>query len=138
MTKKNQAEKKTAKKQDKKETASENKLEITPQLRRNWIRIRQAYNMSLGAFGNALSTLNEQEANQMYNLVINALYKDTVAQIVRDNPKMKDFVKTDEDRFCMYDVYENLSWKLNRKEDPPKYRQVINRFRLAVKKTYIP
>ena len=132
---KKKPEKKAAKKAEKPE---KKELEVTPRLRRNWLRVRKAYNMSMEAFGSVLSLLNEEEANEMYDLVINALYKDNVAQIIMANPKMREFVKTDDDRFCMYDIYENLSWRLDRKEKPPEYRQKIDDFRLAAKKTLIP
>jgi len=128
-------EKKAAKKAEKPE---KKELEVTPRLRRNWLRVRKAYNMSMEAFGSVLSLLNEEEANEMYDLVINALYKDNVAEVVRANPKMREFVKTDDDRFCMYDIYETLSWRLRRKEEPPEYRKKIDNFRLAVKKRLIP
>ena len=132
---KKKPEKKAAKKAEKPE---KKELEVTPRLRRNWLRVRKAYNMSMEAFGSVLSLLNEEEANEMYDLVINALYKDNVAEVVRANPKMREFVKTDDDRFCMYDIYETLSWRLRRKEEPPEYRKKIDNFRLAVKKRLIP
>lgn len=112
--------------------------EFTPELRRIWLRIRKTYNISLQAFSNALSALNDKEANILYDLVRLSLYKDNPAQIIKAHPFMKEFIRTDDDRLCMHDIYENLSWRLGRKEPAPKHRQMITRFRVAVKGSAIP
>ena len=131
--------KKTTTKEAAKEAAKPEKgLEITARLRRNWLKVRKAYNLSLEAFGATLSQLNDEEANELYDLIKYALYKDNIAQIIRDEPKLKEFVKTDNDRLCMHDIYENLSWRLGRSEKPPSYRQVIDKFRVAATGKMIP
>jgi hypothetical protein len=114
------------------------KLEITPKLRRIWFRIRKSYNISLSAFSNVLSSLDDEESEMLYELVRHAIYKGSVAEIIRAKPVMRELVKTDEDRLCMHDCYEHLSWKLRKKEPEPKDRAILSRFRLAVKRTYIP
>ncbi len=122
-----------AKKKDEKEG-----LVITPRLKRNWLMIRKAYNVSLEAFGANISRLSEDEANEMYELIRHALYKDNIAQIIQEEPKMREFLRNEDDRLCMYEIYENLSWKLGKREKAPEYKQKINRFRMAVKKTLVP
>lgn len=113
-------------------------LPTNPNLKRNWLKIRNAYNVSLESFGATISMMNEGEANAMYDLVKGALYKDNNAQIIKENPNLKEFLKNDEDRLCMIDIYTNLSWRLGKSEKAPKYRETINKFRLAVKKSLIP
>jgi len=105
------------------------KVNVTPALRRMWIRLRKSYNMSYAAFSNALSALNDEQANQVYDFVITALFKDNVAQILSKHPELKGLIRTDDDRVCMHDIYENLSWRLGRREEMPKEKSMIVRFR---------
>jgi len=137
-TKKKKASKpvsKAAKKPVKKpkETSSapkkSDKVNVTPALRRMWIGLRKSYNISYGAFSNALSALSDEQANQVYDFVITALFKDNVAQILSKHPELKGLIRTDDDRICMHDIYENLSWRLGRREELPKEKGMIVRFR---------
>jgi hypothetical protein len=137
--------KKTAKKPLKKPAAKkaapkpvQKGLQATPKLRRIWFKVRRTYNISLDAFSNALSSLNDEEANMLYELVRLALFKGNPAQIIRANPEMKEFVHNDEDRVCMHDIYEHLSWRLGRKEPMSKERALITKFRMAVKGSELP
>jgi hypothetical protein len=114
------------------------KLEVTPKLRKIWFSIRHSYDISLEAFSNSLSLLSDEEANMLYELVRLALYMGSPAEILRAHPQMKEFIRTDDDRLCMHDIYEHLSWRLGRSEPMPKDRQLISKFRLAVKGNLIP
>ncbi len=113
------------------------KLLVTAQLRRIWLRVRNAYSMSSGAFSNALSLLSDDEADLLYNLVRFSLYKEGPAQMIKEHPEMREFVKTNVDRLCMHDIYEILSWRLGRREPMPKDRAIVTKFRRAVKGTLI-
>ena len=139
-SKKPSPKKKPAKKQEKPEKPkiSADEFMPSPEARKIWLRIRKAYNMSYSAFSNTMGLLNDKEANMIYDIVKHSLYKDNVAEIVRKTPAMKEFVKNDDDRLCMHDVYELLSWRLRRREEPPKDRKVIADFRKAVKGEEIP
>ncbi|MBU0527815.1 hypothetical protein KKE92_05000 [Candidatus Micrarchaeota archaeon] len=105
------------------------KVNVTPALRRLWIGLRKSYNLNYTAFSNALSALNDEQANQIYDFVITALFMDNIAEILSKHPELKDLIRTDDDRICMHDIYENLSWKLGRKETIPKEKGMIIRFR---------
>ncbi len=105
------------------------KVNVTPALRRLWIGLRKSYNLNYTAFSNALSALNDEQANQIYDFAITALFMDNVAEILSKHPELKDLIRTDDDRICMHDIYENLSWKLGRKETIPKEKGMIVRFR---------
>jgi hypothetical protein len=117
---------------------SAQKLEPSPKLRKIWFNVRRSYNISLEAFSNSLSQLSDEEANLLYGLVRLAVYKGNPAEIIRAHPQMREFVKTDDDRLCMHDIYEHLSWRLGRSEPMPKDRQIISKFRFAVKGSLIP
>lgn len=114
------------------------KIVVTSQLRRLWFRVRRTYDISLEAFSNALASLSDEEAEMLYELVRHSLFKGNVAQILREHPEMREFVKTDDDRICMHDIYEHLSWRLGKKEPIPQERAIITRFRKAVKGSIIP
>ena len=113
-------------------------VDVTPKLRRIWLRVRKAYNLDLTAFSNTLSFLTDEEANMLYDMVRHALFKGSVAEILREHPELRELVRTDDDRLCMYDIYEYLSWRLGKSEPMPEDRKVITRFRKAVKGTLIP
>lgn len=114
------------------------KVEVTPKLRRIWLRVRKAYGMSYQAFSNTISLLNEEEANLLYDLVICALFKGSVAEILRDHPEIRELVRNEGDRVCMHDCYEYLSWKLGKSEPLPAERKVVASFRKAVKGSIMP
>ncbi len=118
--------------------AEKAKVTVTPKLMRLWLTIRKTYNLSHAAFSNTLSLLSEEEANMLYDLVKHALYKGSVAEILREHPELKPIVKTDDDRLCMHDIYEHLSWRLGRKEPMPSGRKVIADFRQAVTGRIMP
>jgi hypothetical protein len=96
------------------------KIEITPELRRIWFRARNAWNMSLDAFSNALTLLTDKQAGQLYDVVRHSLFKDSYVEILREHPELHELVRNDEDRLFMHDVYEKLSWRLGKSEPLPK------------------
>ena len=95
------------------------KIIITPQIRRNWLQIRSAWNISHAAFSNTLSSLSTINANLLYNIVKLSLFKGSYVDILREHSELKEIIKTDDDRLCMHDIYEVLSWRLNKTEKPP-------------------
>jgi hypothetical protein len=96
------------------------KVVVTNDLRRIWLRIRRMWNLNLTAFANALTVLNEKESNMLYDLVRHSLFKGSYVEILQEHPELRDFLKSDEDRLCMHDIYEKLSWRLGRREPLPK------------------
>lgn len=96
------------------------KIKITPQLRRLWLTVRKAWVSSFQAFSNSLSSLDQKQAAMLYEVVKHSLFKDSYVQILRGHPELREFLKSDDDRLCMHDIYEVLSWRLSRKEKLPK------------------
>lgn len=96
------------------------KIEITPELRRIWIRARRAWVTSYQAFSYSLSTLDARQSGLLYEVVRHSLFKNSHAEILRTRPELREFLQTDDDRLCMHDIYEVLSWRLNRREKPPQ------------------
>lgn len=99
----------------------EAKAIITPELRRDWLRVRAAWNSSPEAFTGVLSMIGDKSANKLYDVIKLALFKGSHVEILRAHPEMKELVKTDDDRLCMHDTYEALSRRLGRKEPYPSY-----------------
>ena len=97
------------------------KAVITPDVRKNWLRIRAAWNLGEEAFTGTLSLMDNKKANALYDVVKFALFKDSYAEVVRAHPEMRPLVQTDDDRLCMCDVYEALSNRLDRREPFPPY-----------------
>lgn len=122
--KKKPAEKKTLKKKappevpPKKEAPK--KIAVTVELRRIWYRVRKAWDISLDAFGNTLTLLSDKEAEQLYELVRHSLFKGSYVEIIREHPELREIVRSDDDRICMHDIYEALSWRLGKSEALPK------------------
>lgn len=98
----------------------EKKIVITPEVRRTWLNLRRAWALSGTAFRNTLSLLTRKQLEMLYELVRPALFKGSYVEILREHPELKEILKTDSDRTCMYAIYENVSWKLGRSEKPPK------------------
>lgn len=103
----------------------EGPVEITPEIRRLWVRIRQAWVVSYNAFNHAVAVLDRRQANLMYDVVKHSLFKNSHAEILREHPELKELIHTDDDRLCMHDVYERLSYYLDRYEKPPPDRRVL-------------
>lgn len=99
-------------------------IEITPEIRRLWIRMRQAWVVSYDAFNHSVAILDDRQANLMYDVVKHSLFKDFYAEILREHPELKELIRTDEDRLCMHDIYERLSFRLNRYEKLPSDKKV--------------
>jgi len=97
------------------------KAVITPDVRKNWMRIRSAWNLGEEAFTGTLSLMDNKKANALYDVVRFSLFKNSYADIVREHPEMKELVKNDDDRLCMHDVYEALSNRLDRREPFPSF-----------------
>jgi hypothetical protein len=119
------ADDKKGKNQSKKEGISMAKVSgkaiITPDIRKNWIRVRQAWNSSVEAFTGTLSMLNNAQANALYDVVKLSLFQGSHAEILRNHPEMRELIKSDDDRFCMHDIYDALSRRLDRREPFPSY-----------------
>ncbi|MEW6749285.1 MAG: hypothetical protein AB1295_06280 [Candidatus Micrarchaeota archaeon] len=101
-------------------------VEITPEIRRLWIRMRQAWVVSYAAFNHSVSMLDDRQANLIYDVIKHSLFKDNHAQILREHPEMRPLLQTDDDRLCMHDIYERLSFRLNRHEEPPPDRRAYS------------
>ena len=114
------------------------KIDVTPELKRIWLRVRNAYSTSQEAFSYSLSVLDDRQANKLYDFAVAALYKGNAAEILRAHPELKGLVRTDDDRLCMHDTYENLSWRLHRREPMPKDLEVTVKFRLATRGRITP
>ncbi len=102
------------------EKKKEEKVVITPDLRKTWIRVRSAWNLSFEAFNNVVSMLDKKQSEALYDLVKHALFMANCADILRQHPELREVLKNEEDRLCMHDIYEILSWKLGRSEPLPK------------------
>ncbi|MFH1785185.1 MAG: hypothetical protein ABH842_02035 [Candidatus Micrarchaeota archaeon] len=94
-------------------------LKISPEVKKLWVRIKSAWNTNEVKFRNTLSYLTNEQANSIYDVVRLSLFKNSYVNVLRDHPELKDLLKNDNDRLCMYNVYSNLSVRLNRREDPP-------------------
>jgi hypothetical protein len=108
------------------------KVEITPRLMRNWLKIRKAWDISLSAFGNMLSLLSDEEANEMYEVVRLSLFKNSYAEILHEHPQLRPMLRVDVDRHCMHDIYESLSFRLDRKEKLPPDRRISQGMRSTI------
>lgn len=108
------------------------KLVITPSLRKNWLKIRQAYSISLDSFTNTLSSMNGKEANELYDMVKLALFKGSIGEIVSASPELRIFMRQEDDRLCMIESYEYLSWKLGREEPFPKGERIKVHLRRSI------
>jgi len=84
--------------------------------------IRKAWVTSFQSFTYELSRLSPEQSEAMYDMVKKALYKESFAQIVQQHPELRPFVHSDEDRVCMIEIYEVLSYKLGKSEKPPADR----------------
>ena len=115
---------KTVEKQPEPAKKGPEKVVITNEIRRAWLRLRKAWGWSFEAFSNTLGLLNTKEANMLYDIVKHSLFKGSYVEIIREHPELREIVKTDEDRLCMHDIYEILSWKLGRKEELPPDRKI--------------
>lgn len=104
---------------------SKAKIKITPEIRRLWVKIRHAWVVSYYAFNHAIDMLDKRQANLMYDVVKHSLFKNSHAEILREYPELKVLIHTDDDRLCMHDIYERLSYRLNRYEKPPFYKRAL-------------
>ena len=85
-----------------------------------WLRVRAAWGKGRDVFMSTMSLLGQKQNEQLYDIVKYAIYKDNYVQALRARPELKQFLKNDEDRLCMMDVYDILSYKLRRHEPTPK------------------
>ena len=111
------------------EKKAPDKIKVTNELRKNWLMLKKAWLMNLSAFSNQLSLVPDKQAEQLYDVVRHSVYKDSYVDILREHPELKELVKNDDDRFFMHDMYESLSWRLGKREKPPKERQVYERMK---------
>ncbi|MFH0737043.1 MAG: hypothetical protein V1827_01105 [Candidatus Micrarchaeota archaeon] len=106
-----------------KERAVDEKVKITPELTRLWITIRQAWGRNLASFSSVMAGLDDKQAEMLYGVVRLSLYKNSYVEIIMAHPELRPFLKSDDDRFCMHDMYQRLSWRLNKREElPPGFK----------------
>lgn len=96
---------------------------VTPDLRRIWLRVRKSWDISHDAFQGALSLLGTKESELLYDFVILALFKGSYVEILREHPRLRELIRSDEDRLCMHDTYEVLSFRLGKSVALPKVIQ---------------
>lgn len=118
--------------EDRKAEKTPAKIVITPELRKIWFRIRNAWNLNLTAFANSISSLTQMQSEALYDIVKVSLYKGSYAEILREHPELKVLILSDEDRLLMHDIYENLSWKLGRKEPEPADVRLARRMKSRI------
>ncbi len=92
---------------------------ISKTLIRNWIILKRAWSMNLTAFSNTISNLSNKDALELYDIARLAPYKQTYVDILRIRPELKVILKNDLERRMMMDIYDNLSYRLNKKEPEP-------------------
>ena len=124
LVKKAVTKEKIVKKQPEVEKKGPERVVITNETKRIWLKVRKAWSWNYEAFNSTVGLLNDKEANMLYDVVKHSLFKDSYVEIIRKQPELKEVVKTDDDRLCMHDVYEILSWKLGRKEELPKDKKL--------------
>jgi hypothetical protein len=112
------------------EKKPEKKL-ITPEIRRLWFPIRRAWSMNVTAFSNAISSLNQKQAETLYDIVKLPLFK-SLGETLRKYPAIKEIMFTEDDRLCMCQIYETLSWRLGKKEPEPKDVRLIERLKGSI------
>ncbi len=117
--------KKETNKEMNKGNGKKEKLVITNDTRRLWLKLRKAWNMELNVFSHTVMSLNDSDTKTVYDLVKRALFKDSYAEIVHEYPEMREFLRTDDDRMCMIDIYELVSWKLNQSEPLPPEKRLL-------------
>lgn len=105
---------------DSKQPIKNKPIVVSEELRRVWIRIRKSWSINRIAFTNSLSSLTDAQANELYSIIAVILYKNSYVEIIRENKEFGKIIKNDGDRICMYDIYEVLSWRLNKKVSLPK------------------
>lgn len=93
---------------------------VPNEVRPVWLRVRAAWGKGTDVFVSTMSTLSQKQNEQLYDVVRHAIYKDNYVQVLREKPELKEFLKGDEDRMCMMDIYQILSYRLRRSEPPPK------------------
>lgn len=84
--------------------------------------------MNVTAFSNAVSSMDRAQSERMYDIVKLALFL-SFSEIRMRHPELKPILQTEDDRLCMYQIYEILSWKLGKKEAEPKDVQMVEKFK---------
>ena len=105
------------------------KAALTPALRVAWIKLRRAWGANYPSFSYALSQLSPKDAEGLYNIVRLALYTDSYGEAVQKHPELRELLRNEQDRMCMIDIYEVLSWKLGRSEPAPADRRITRGIR---------
>lgn len=126
---KKQVTKPKAKKKAPEKEAKPKKLVITPEIRRIWLKVRHAWNWSYDAFSNTVSYLKQDEAEKLYDVVRLSLFKDSYAEMLHEHPELREIVKSDDDRLCMHDIYQILSWRLGKREEFPADKKIYMRMK---------
>lgn len=89
-------------------------------VRAAWLRARAAWTRDRDTFASVMSLVDRKRSEGLYDVVRHSLYKESYVQMLRERPELREIVKSDDDRLCMHDMYEILSFRLGRKEPPPK------------------
>jgi hypothetical protein len=122
----------TQEKKQEKKPEKEAPAVITPEIRRIWITIRRMWNLGFAPFSKSISALNDKQSGALYDVIRLSLYNDSYVEVLRKHPELKPLLLSDEDRLCMYDIYGVLSWRLNRREEPPKDRRLLLDFKGSI------
>ena len=130
--------KKPAKKTSSKKASNESKqkIEITTKVRRVWLKVRKAYVRSFAAFASSLSMLSNDEAETLYDIVKNTVYKSGYAEVLHEHPELREILKSEEDFLVMLDIYENLSWRLKKSVPPPNDLKIQSSLRKKLRHWY--
>ena len=89
------------------------------------------------AFYNALSLLNEEDANELYGLVRRVAFKVSYVDAICKNPELREFLKNESDFRCMAVIYKRLSWRLKKEEEPPRDIKLIMNVGRAIGRKYV-
>jgi hypothetical protein len=101
---------------------------ITLEIRRMWFPIRRAWSMNTTAFSNSVSQVGDKQAEKLYDIVKLALYR-SYGEILQKYPELKAIIFSEDDRLCMYQIYEILSWRLGKKEPEPNDVRLVEKLR---------
>lgn len=109
---------------------------ISPEAKKLWAKVKSAWIFRPSAFSHSLALLSVKESTMLYDIVKLALFKKSFAEVVHEHPELRELVKSENDRVCMYAVYEVVSWKLGRNEKPPGDMRLAVNTKSRVGRTY--
>ena len=103
------------------------KIVLTKEMKKTLLMLKTAWSRGRDTFSNTVSFLSTKQAEQIYQIVRHSVYKESYVQILREHPELREIIKNDDDRLCMHDIYEILSWRLDKNEPPPKELRIADR-----------